>query len=166
MVVEIPAGTSDKWEVDPDGVMRWEIEDGLRRVVSYLPYPGNYGMVPGTLLSEEEGGDGDPLDVLVLGPAAPRGQVITARPVAVLRLLDDGETDDKLIAVALDGPLAEVDSLERLDAEFPGASAIVEIWFTHYKGAGRIQTRGYEGRAAAEQTVARAAAAHRAHNAR
>ena len=74
VVIEIPAGTAAKWEVDKrDGALRWEIEDGRPRVVRYLGYPGNYGMVPRTLLPEEVGGDGDALDVLVLGPALEHG---------------------------------------------------------------------------------------------
>ena len=43
------------------------------REVKYLGYPGNYGMIPRTLLPKELGGDGDPLDVIVLGPAVERG---------------------------------------------------------------------------------------------
>ena len=73
VVVEIPSGTVAKWEVDKDdGSLRWEFEQGRPRVVDYLAYPGNYGMVPRTLLPEELGGDGDPLDVLILGQAVER----------------------------------------------------------------------------------------------
>lgn len=41
--------------------MKWEFKKGKPRVVSYLGYPGNYGMIPKTLLSKESAGDGDPL---------------------------------------------------------------------------------------------------------
>ena len=73
-MIEIPTGTTAKWEVvKPSGELRWEFDQGRPRVVRYLGYPGNYGMIPRTLLPKEEGGDGDPLDVVVLGPAVPRG---------------------------------------------------------------------------------------------
>jgi inorganic pyrophosphatase len=80
VVGEIPSGTTAKWEVaKPSGELRWELEDGEPRVVGYLGYPGNYGMLPRTLQSKATGGDGDPLDVIVLGPAVARGTVVRAR---------------------------------------------------------------------------------------
>jgi inorganic pyrophosphatase len=177
-VVEIPSGTNAKWEATEDGsALEWERQDGALRVVRYLPYPGNYGMVPRTRQAADRGGDGDPLDVLVLGPAAPRGAVLAARPVAVLRLLDDGERDDKMrpvavlrllddgerddkiLAVTDDGPLGEVRDLVGLERRFPGVTAIVETWFTHYKGPGRIRSEGFAGRAEALAIVREAAEA-------
>src|SRR3989344_6149065 len=77
VVVEIPSGTVDKWEVDKaDGQVKWEMVDNKPRVVDYIGYPGNYGMIPQTILPKKLGGDGDPLDVLVLGPPVERGTVI------------------------------------------------------------------------------------------
>ena len=74
VVVEIPTGTTAKWEVTkPSGDIKWEFKSGAPRVVKYLGYPGNYGMVPQTLLPHALGGDGDPLDVIVLAPTVPRG---------------------------------------------------------------------------------------------
>jgi inorganic pyrophosphatase len=143
VVVEIPTGTTAKWEVTkPDGRLEWELEDGAPRVVAYLGYPGNYGMVPRTLLPEELGGDGDPLDVIVLGEAVPRGRVVRTRIVGVLKLLDDGEQDDKLIAVREDTPFWTVDDMTGLEHEFPGAREIVETWFTYYKGRGEMESKG------------------------
>jgi len=146
VVVEIPAGTTAKWEVDKsDGALRWEFKKGKPRIVKYLGYPGNYGMVPRTLLPKELGGDGDPLDVIVLGPAVERGAVVSARVLGVLKLLDGGEQDDKLLAV-LDGTaLAEAANLEELEAKFHGVSTIVETWFANYKGPGEMESKGYAG---------------------
>jgi len=143
-VVEIPAGTNAKWQVDKvTGKLEWERKDGRPRVVQYLAYPGNYGMIPSTSLPYEVGGDGDPLDVLLLGPALERGSIVHARPIGVLRLLDDGERDDKILAVQTQGPLSEVRDLASLDAHYAGALAIIETWFTHYKGPGRLVSKGY-----------------------
>jgi inorganic pyrophosphatase len=144
VVVEMPTGTTAKWEVDKtSGQLRWEFKHGKPRVVSYLGYPGNYGMIPQTLLPEDSGGDGDPLDVLVLGQAVPRGTVVKARPIGVLRMLDGGEKDDKLIAVLLDSPMGKVTNLSELDQDFPGAKEIVEIWFSNYKGPGKMEADGF-----------------------
>lgn len=167
VVVEIPAGTDAKWEVTkPDGVLRWQFKNGAPRVVKYLGYPGNYGMVPRTLLPKEAGGDGDPLDVLVLGPALERGTVQAVRVIGVLELLDGGEQDDKLVAVLPGTALGEVESLDELDREFPGVTAIVETWFKGYKGRDeggrpRMVSRGFQGAARAEAILDAAVSAYR-----
>lgn len=161
VVVEIPAGTNAKWEVrEEDGAMAWEYKDGNPRVVKYLPYPGNYGMVPRTLLSKEQGGDGDPLDVIVLGPAVTRGSAIHARPIGILHLLDGGEIDDKILAVASDSPLqwSKCSSLDAIRANYPGILKIVETWFSSYKGPGKLESRGFAEREAAWEMIHSAAA--------
>jgi inorganic pyrophosphatase len=166
IVVEIPAGTNQKWEVSESGdLLRWEIEDGRPRVVQYLAYPANYGMLPRTLLPRSQGGDGDPLDALVLGPRLERGEVVAARPVGVLRLTDDGERDDKIIAVPEAGPLSDVSSLAELDEQYPGASSIIEIWFTHYKGHERLESRGFRGPSYALEIIREASSAFEARRA-
>lgn len=162
-VIEIPAGTTAKWETRPDGsAIEWEIRDGRPRVVGYLAYPGNYGMVPATLLPRDRGGDGDPLDVIVLGDALPRGTVARVRLVGVLRLLDDGEQDDKLVAVRPNGPLGDVTSLVGLREQHPGVTEIIEIWFSHYKGPGRTESLGYGDASEAERILHAASEAYRA----
>lgn len=160
VVVEIPTGSNAKWEVSkPDGRLRREFRDGKPRVVSYLGYPGNYGMIPRTLLPESTGGDGDPLDVIVLGPAVGRGDVIKAKLVGVLKMRDDGEQDDKLIAVQAGTPLYAVNSIEEMDAAFPGVTQIIEIWFSNYKGRGEMESLGYGSEAQARKILKTAMAA-------
>jgi inorganic pyrophosphatase len=153
-VVEIPTGTTAKWEVDKsDGNLKWEFKKGSPRVVKYLGYPGNYGMIPGTLLAEENGGDGDPLDVLILGTALPRGSVVEVRIIGLLNMLDKGKQDDKLIAVMNGDVFDGVDTIKQLNKEFPGVSAIIESWFSNYKGQKKIETRGYSGRKEARRVL-------------
>ncbi len=160
VVVEIPTGTNAKWEVSKkDGSLRWEFKKGQPRVVKYLGYPGNYGMIPRTLLPKSRGGDGDPLDVIVLGPAVPRGSVVTAKVVGILKLLDDGEQDDKIIAVMTNSPLETVNSIAELDEKFPGVTTIVETWFANYKGPGEMESRGFAEAEAAQKVIDAAIAA-------
>ena len=144
VVVEIPAGTTGKWEVTkPAGELRWEVRNGQPRVVQYLGYPGNYGMIPRTLLPEDQGGDGDPLDVLVLGDAVPRGTVIPVRIIGVMEMVDDGEQDDKLIAVREGTQFDQVHSIAQLRKDFGGVEAIVQAWFSNYKGRGVIHVKNF-----------------------
>jgi inorganic pyrophosphatase len=65
-----------------------------------MHYPANYGFVPKTLWD-----DGDPLDVLVLShePFVP-GALVDARPIGVLNMTDDGESDAKILAVPAKDP--------------------------------------------------------------
>ncbi len=129
-VIEIPQGTNAKFEVTEDsGKMSWELKNGKPRVVKYLGYPANYGMIPRTI-----SGDGDSLDVLVLGRMELRGTVLPVKVIGVFRLLDGGDVDDKILAV-VPGSDLDVDSLAELDAVYPGITRIIEIWFTSYKGA-------------------------------
>lgn len=89
-VVEIPRGSSNKYEYDKDlGVFRLD-----RPLYSPLFYPFDYGWIPQTLAS-----DGDPLDVLVIGshPTFP-GCVVTCRPLGVLLMRDDKGGDEKILA--------------------------------------------------------------------
>lgn len=154
VVVEIPAGSLEKWEVDKsDGSLRWTYKDGKPRVVNYLGYPGNYGMVPRTLLSKENGGDGDPLDVIVLGAAVERGAVIQCKTIGVLRMLDRGEQDDKLIGVQIGTPFYELDNLDSLDAKYPGTTLMIRTWFENYKGVGKIEVISYGSKPEAQEII-------------
>ncbi len=158
-VVEIPAGTLAKYEVDKDtGMMAIEQKNGKPRYVQYLGYPANYGMVPRTLLPKSKGGDGDPLDVFILGPSVPSGTVVKARAIGSIILLDAGEIDDKLILVMEDGPFANVSSLSDMEKRFPGALGILQTWLTHYKGYDKngklvLSSPGFNGRAATIKTI-------------
>lgn len=161
VVIEIPAGTTEKWEVNKyDGTLGLEHRNGKPRILDYLAYPGNYGMIPQTLLPQEKGGDGDPLDVIVLGAAIERGSVVKCKPIGVLKLLDRGEQDDKIIAVHEGSPLYEVNGLTELNTNYRGISSILHIWFKNYKGPGKMASQGFDGSAEANRLIQRAAEAY------
>lgn len=149
VAVEIPTGTSEKWETctsaaaadpvafprcaeaRPGRLMVQEVKKGARRVVSYLGYPGNYGSIPRT-----QGADGDPLDLLAIGPALERGSVAAVKVVGVIRCIDGGDQDDKILAVAEGSPLyAKVNGFTDLNKAAINAAEIVRMWFDAYKGA-------------------------------
>ncbi len=87
--------------------------DGEIDFVAPLPCPFNYGELPGTL-----GGDGDPVDAVVLGPRIPRGELVAVRVQGAVAFVDAGAPDLKLVCSAL--PLS---ALQR---------AMVLNWFRGY----------------------------------
>ncbi len=90
-IIEIPKGSHNKYEVDKEtGLIKLD-----RANYGPSPYPFDYGFAPQTLWD-----DNDPLDVIVVttNPLAP-GILVKVRPVAVIDMIDDGESDYKIIAV-------------------------------------------------------------------
>ena len=155
ILVEIPSGTNGKWEVNKEtGNLDWEFKKGVPRVVQYLPYPANYGMIPKTLSPEEIGGDGDPLDILLLGEAVPRGAYVKGKLVGVMYMKDHGETDDKLIAVAEGSPFENINTISELKEQFPGTLEILQTWFVNYKGIGEdMKVNGFSGKKEADKVL-------------
>lgn len=95
-LIEIPKGGKVKYELDKEsGYIRVD-----RVLYSSVNYPANYGFIPQTL-----GDDGDPLDVLVLmqEPVFPLS-ILRGKPIGMMTMLDQGEEDEKIIAVHLDDP--------------------------------------------------------------
>jgi len=96
VIVEIPKGSHNKYEIDKKtGLIK------LDRVLhSAQDYPFDYGFVPQTLWD-----DGDALDVVLLitYPLAP-GILVEARPIGIMHMVDGGEADEKVIAVASGDP--------------------------------------------------------------
>src|SRR5476651_1757343 len=95
-VVEIPLGSSNKYELDKaSGLLK------LDRVLhSAVFYPANYGFIPQTLAD-----DGDPLDVLILAaePVYPL-TLVAARAIGLMTMKDQDEIDHKIVAVHVNDP--------------------------------------------------------------
>jgi inorganic pyrophosphatase len=96
VVIEIPKGSQNKYEIDKEtGLI------SLDRVLYGANfYPMDYGFVPQTLWE-----DGDALDAFVLttNELFP-GCLVKARPIGIIKMIDDGESDDKLICVPVNDP--------------------------------------------------------------
>lgn len=91
-IIEIPKDTRAKYELDKEtGMLKLD-----RVLYSSMYYPANYGFIPQTYCD-----DNDPLDILVFSKAVIVPMcIVSAKVIGVMRMLDGGEHDDKLIAVA------------------------------------------------------------------
>jgi inorganic pyrophosphatase len=96
VVIEIPMGSSVKYELDKEtGLLRLD-----RILYSAVYYPANYGFIPQTLAEDD-----DPLDALVLCQEAVAPlTVVNARAIGLMTMIDSGKKDHKILAVALDDP--------------------------------------------------------------
>jgi inorganic pyrophosphatase len=149
VVIEIQRGQRNKYEMDKEtGYLT------LDRVnATMLGYPADYGYVPMTLCE-----DGDPLDaLLVIDESVPLGVCVPARPIGVLRMVDGGEADEKLVCVpASDITKDHIKDLADLGKEFP---KVVEHYYAHYKDwkkdwqGAEVSFNGWGGAAEAIQEV-------------
>lgn len=122
-LIEIPQGSRTKYEIDkPTGLLR------LDRVIhSSFHYPINYGFIPQTL-----GQDGDPLDILVLCSQAIHPLcLVEATVIGNMQMVDTGEKDDKIIAVASKDPsVNHISSIEEMPRHFMSE---LRNYFEQYK---------------------------------
>lgn len=148
VIVEINKGSHNKYEIDKKtGLI------ALDRVAhTAQSFPFDYGFVPQTLWD-----DGDALDVVLLTtyPLLP-GILVRVRPVALTKMIDGGDADDKVIAVPVDDPRwKEVQDLADVN---PHTLKEIEHFFTTYKilQNKKVVINGFEGRAEAEAAFERA----------
>lgn len=104
-MIEIPQGSRAKYEVDKDtGLLKLD-----RVIYSSFQYPINYGFIPQTL-----GQDGDPLDILVLCSQSIQSLcLVEANVIGNMQMIDQGQMDDKIIAVAAQDP--SVNHISRIE---------------------------------------------------
>jgi len=138
-VIEIPTGSRNKWEVNhKSGHLEWEFKKDKPRKVKFLGYPGNYGFIPQTLSD-----DGDPIDIIVLSESAKMGAILKIKVIGMIKLIDKGEKDNKIIAVTTDGAFKKIDTLKEMLIKKPNVVPIVKQWFEGYKNFGKIVFVGY-----------------------
>lgn len=144
-VIEIPQGATHKYEYDKDlHVFRLD-----RTLYSPVHYPGDYGFIPSTL-----GLDGDPLDVLVLVDAPSfSGCVMEVRPIGMLRMVDQGEQDEKLLAVVQNDPVYK--EINDCGEVFPHLLRQVEHFFSIYKNleGKKTEIAGWAGASVARKFI-------------
>jgi inorganic pyrophosphatase len=110
-IIEIPQGSRCKYEIDKEsGLLKLD-----RVIFSSFHYPVNYGFIPQTY-----GGDKDPLDILVITslPVQPL-TLMEAKVIGVMQMIDQGDPDDKIIAVAANDPgVNHYNNIEELPKHF------------------------------------------------
>lgn len=143
LAVEIPAGSFTKYEIKEDGLVHVDRFQSMP-----VAYPANYGSMPRTLA-----GDNDPLDALVLTrePLHP-GVIVRFRPIGYLKMVDNGEQDEKVIGVPtdkLDPTYAGIRDLEDLPLiERQRIEAFFRVYKESARGTqpGAAQRLGHGGR--------------------
>ena len=122
-IIEIPMGTKNKFEVNKE-TGRITLD---RVLYSALSYPGEYGFIENTLADDK-----DPLDILVLSsyPTFP-GCVVSARVLGYLKVIDNGEKDEKVIAVVDKDP--RFDDINSLNDLTEHQKAEIKDFFQNYK---------------------------------
>ena len=120
-VIEIPKGTSAKYEYDGE----WDVFKLSRCLASAMVYPASYGFVPSTITD-----DGDALDVIVYNstPIA-RRSLVECKVVGALDMTDDGDKDYKILAV----PTSHVREYTDLSDIDPMFLNVASNFFQHYK---------------------------------
>lgn len=122
-VVEIPKGCNNKYELDKKtGLLKLD-----RILYTATHYPANYGFIPRTYA-----GDNDPLDVLILcqEPIYPL-TLVECYPIGVLKMIDNNEEDEKIIAIAKHDPfLNTYNDISEIPAQ---VSAEIKHFFEVYK---------------------------------
>jgi inorganic pyrophosphatase len=122
-IIEIPKGSRAKYEIDKDsGLIKLD-----RVLYASMYYPLNYGFIPQTL-----GEDHDPLDIVVLTQVTvvPRC-IIPSKVIGVMRMIDRGEADDKIIAVAeQDASVSHFEDVDHLPEYF---KVELKHFFENYK---------------------------------
>ena len=148
VIIETPKGSRNKFNYD-EGT-------GLFKLGGVLPagasFPFDFGFVPSTL-----GGDGDPLDVLVLvdAPSFP-GCVMQVRPIGLLEMLDQGVPDEKVLAVGKNNPrYADVWNYSEI---YPHMLKEMTHFFAIYKDleGKRVEVKGWHDAAFARNKVVEA----------
>jgi inorganic pyrophosphatase len=122
-IIEIPQGSRSKYEVDKEtGLLKLD-----RVIYSSFHYPVNYGFIPQTL-----GQDNDPLDILVICSQSIQSLcLVQATVVGNMQMIDQGQVDDKIIAVATRDP--SVNHIKNVDELPPHFIAELKNYFEQYK---------------------------------
>lgn len=145
-IIEIPKGSRAKYELDKEtGMLRLD-----RVLYSSVFYPANYGFIPQTL-----GEDHDPLDILVLSQIDIQPLcIVNAKVIGVMRMIDNNEGDDKIIAVCADDvSVNHINSMEELPSYFHSE---LKNFFEEYKKLEnkKVLVEGFQDATTAKKIIA------------
>ncbi len=149
-VIEIPAGTNRiiTWDPEQREFLTGQQEITGREMVDFLPFPANYGFVPGTFTDPVLGGDGRPVAIMVICESLPTGTLTEVVPVLVLYFDEEQGprnrlTDPVVLAVPASKRQRVIQAVtyEELFDNYPGIVDIIVSWFSSCKGEGVRQLR-------------------------
>jgi len=144
-VNEIPKGTRAKFEIatkEKYNPIKQDIKKEKLRFFLYGDIPFNYGAFPQTWEDPNSkhpdtqfGGDNDPIDVVELSPTPIQmGNVSVVKILGILAMIDEGETDWKVIAISEANPLFnQIHRISDIEQHLPGKLNSVKDWFRNYK---------------------------------
>lgn len=144
MIVEIPRGTRAKMEMatdEPLNPIKQDMKKGKLRFVHY-PYPFNYGAFPQTWENPDyvdkntkSKGDGDPIDACEIGSTDFNvGDVINVKILGIWAMIDQGETDWKVLCINTEDPLAKkLNSIQDVEKHLPGVIDYYYNFLKNYK---------------------------------
>lgn len=148
VIIEIPKDSQNKYEFDKEsGAIKLD-----RVLYSPMHYPADYGFIPETHCE-----DGDPLDALVLGgdPLIP-GCLVEARPIGLLKMIDGGKEDFKILAVQVKNPRFDnVKNIEDIEAIHEHSLKEIAHFFQSYKDLEnkKVEILGWEGAEKAKEEI-------------
>ncbi len=133
--IEISAGDTFKHQLSKEtSKLELVYDQAGERKIKYLPYPFNYGVLPQTYESIDVGADGDPLDVILIGPRKKSNNSYRVDLIGILYLKDGNEIDNKILAIDNEEIFTDVKNIEDLNLKYPGIIEIINIWLKNYKG--------------------------------
>lgn len=152
-IIEIPKGSRAKYELDKNsGLLKLD-----RVLFSSVYYPANYGFIPQTYCD-----DNDPLDILIISqieivPLC----MVRAKVIGVMRMIDGGEADDKIIAVAADD--SSVNHLSGMENLPPHFTSEIRHFFEEYKALENktVRVEDFQDAATAKEIISQAIADYR-----
>ena len=145
MIVEIPKWSRAKFEIatgEAHNPIKQDTKAGELRYYTWGDMLFNYGCFPQTWEDPKHTtpdtnaiGDNDPIDAMEIGTQIfPVGSVVRVKVLGCLAMIDDGETDWKVLCISVDDPLAaKLDDIEDVEREVPGLIATMREWLRNYK---------------------------------
>lgn len=153
VIIEIPKGSHNKYEINKEN----NLVELDRANYSDAPYPFDYGFVPQTLWD-----DGDALDVLVLTTyPLPSLTLVNARPVGIMEMIDEGESDHKIIAVPVkDKRWDDVQDITDINKH---TLKEIQHFFETYKQlkGGKVTVPGFKGKIDAQEAIKKSIALYK-----
>jgi len=142
---EIPKGSRAKMEVattEKNNPIKQDVKKGKLRFFTYGDIPFNYGCLPQTWENPHYKdtitncvGDNDPIDVVEISPTPlPTGVVVRIKVLGIIGLIDEQETDWKVIGIANANPLTQLlHDVNDIEHHMPGTISRIQNWFRYYK---------------------------------